>query len=539
MTFPPDIEDNQNSDLVLARMKANDALAGIDTGPNSPMSMALAPVSIELAEFYRQLESMLWKNRLVGPQDQVATGADLDAIGEERGIYRLQGRSAVGSVRFTGPEGTVIPNDTIVTTLGPNVRRFRITAGGTIDASGVLDVGAEAVEVGTASNVPAGAVQLFESPISRTTVTNPSPFYGGVDIETDDAYRARTLEFVRDPPNGSNPAQYRAWAREIPGVGGAVTLRPGEPDAGPPGTVDLYLVDTDMQPASQALVDAVQMYIAPPRTTVAQDDTFSVLNASGLATMTDVAGAVGTAFMMDYAIAGQGQVAHDAVLVNLIQPGSWQARLRVKTNYTSDSGPLMRIDVWDMTDNVICATEPPPAPTGAATATWHASDLSLDWTDAVVPFYWDGTHDIRVIVTRLSDGITLLYVDSVMYRSRFSSYDREGLAPILDEVRVKPALPLLINVDASIHLELGYGWDAVVEAVTAAIQAYLRSVALLIGTSSVANDVIYGEVGAVIQITPGVDYYDPATLRVNGSTANITLAKREVAVLGTVTLTQV
>jgi len=542
MTFPSDIDLNQNSDLVLARMKANPAMTGIDTSVNSPMNMALAPVSIELAEAYRQLEAMLYRNRLVGDEGEVATGDDLDAVGDERGIYRLPGDTAQGIVRFIGPQGTNIPINTVVTTLGPNVRRYSTDHAALIDASGQVDVAATALQVGAASNIPAGAIQLLEVPISQTRATNLQPFIGGVDVENDDAYRARVVEFVRDPPNGSNPAQYRKWARDIPGVGGAVTLRPGEVDAGPPGTVDLYIVNALMLPAEQNLVDAVQQYIAPSRETSFENEALTISNPAGVTTVTGISGAVGAAIRMAYNASADGLVTHTPSSAQLIQGGSWQARVRAEVTDTTNRGVLMTLTAYNQTVGSIAASDPAAA-LGTATVSFRADQMALDWAYYALPFYWNGTDVIIIRVYRMrSDNTSVLLVDSLTYHSLFSSYDREGLAPILDEVRVKPALGRPIDVVASIHLEPGFSWSGgggVQAAVNLALNEYLRSIALVnvVGGSGVANDVIYGEIGATIQGTPGVDYYDPATLRVNGATLNVPVAKREVAVPGTYTFT--
>jgi uncharacterized phage protein gp47/JayE len=544
MTFPPQIELNQNSDLILARMKTSDPMVGIDTSPNSPMNMALAPVSIELAEAYRQLEAMLWRNRLVGPPGQVATGDDLDAVGDERGIYRLEGATATGIVRFTGPAGTVIPTATVVTTLGPNLRRFSTDHAVTIPAEGVIDVAVTAIDVGANGNVVSGAVQLLENPITRTTVTNLDPFFGGVDVEDDDAYRDRIVEFVRDPPNGSNPAQYRKWARDIPGVGAAITLRPGEQDAGPPGTVDLYLVDSNMLPASQALCDLVQNYIAPGREALAEDTSFTVQTASGVTTGITRAGAQGTAVSMAYNATADSEIRHAPSSALLVQGGNWQARIRAEASATAGATVLMTVQVYNVTQGAVAASAADTA-AGTAVATFRANQMALEWAYYACPFYWNGTDTMRVSVFRnRTDTTTTLYIDSIDYISLFSSYDAEGLAPILDLVRVKPAIGRPIAVTVSIHPEPGYAWagtGGVVDLVTRTITAYLQEVALANATSpgAVANDVIYGEVGAAIQNSPSVDYYDPATLRVNGATGNVTVAKREVAVPGVFTFTQI
>lgn|GEM_PF-1124261 len=540
MTFPPEIEINQNADVILARMKSNDAMIGIDTSPNSPMNMALAPVSIELAEAYRQLEAMLWRNRLVGPEGEVASGDDLDAVGDERGIYRLPGIQATGIVRFLGPSGTAIAANTVVTTLGPNVRRYTTDAAVVIPVGEEVDVAATAIEVGTSSNVPAGAIQLLEIPITRTRVTNPDAFRGGVDVENDDAYRARVVEFVRDPPNGSNPAQYRKWARDIPGVGGAITLRPGEVDAGPPGTVDLYIVNALMLPAEQALVDAVQDYIAPPRIITVQAEVFTIGNANGVSNVSQP-GATGQAVRLAYSAAGQGEIHYRPTLV---QGGNWTARVRLEASAVAGTTSLLQIHAYNVTGGVIAPDEAGHAD-GTSSKTLRAVDMSLTWVDFTVPFYWNGTDIIELYLTRLAtDTTTEVFVDSVTWRSRFSNYELEGLAPILDEVRVKPAIGRPIDVAASIHIQPGYAWTgtgSVQSLVAAALNAYLREQALANATSpsTAVNDIIYGEIGAVIQATPGVDYYDPVTLRVNGATANISVAKREVAVPGVYTFTQI
>lgn len=49
------------------------------------------------------------------------------------------------------------------------------------------------------------------------------------------------------------------WANEIAGVGGVEVA----PLWKGPGTVGLYLIDTDKRAASQDIVDAVQQYIDP------------------------------------------------------------------------------------------------------------------------------------------------------------------------------------------------------------------------------------------------------------------------------------
>jgi uncharacterized phage protein gp47/JayE len=536
-TVPAEVTDNQNSDTILNRMRSDPTLTGVDTSPSTPVNLALAPVSVVLAAAYVQLERMLWKNRLVGPEGEVAIGADLDALGEERGVPRLQGALAVGIARFTGPVGQVILGGTVVTTLGPNQLRYTTDTDLTIPIGGIGDVPATATNVGATYNIPSGAVQILEVSMPGITVTNPGPFSGGADIEDDNTYRARILEFVRDPPNGSNPAQYRKWARDNAGVGAAVTLRPGETDGPPPGEVDLYIVDTQKLPASQALIDQVQDYIAPPRIVTVQAEDLTVFNANGVSTV-DRTDDSGTTKELDYSAGGEGELRDSLFQTRLVQPGEWDARIRTMVDNVGGATGLLRVEVYSNTAVQIAKADAAAA-YGTATYTFHASDLLLAFSDAICPFYWDGIETLELRIRRLNtDNTTKLYVDQATYHSHFSSYDEEGLAPILDQVNVKAPPSVAIDVTAAIHLMAGYVWGGTggVQAnIMAAITGYLSDLALNLS----GNDPIYGEIGAVIQDTEGVDYYDPATFRVNGATANIAIAKRQVAIPGVYNISQI
>jgi uncharacterized phage protein gp47/JayE len=92
-----------------------------------------------------------------------------------------------------------------------------------------------------------------------TSVTNPEPTRSGTDVETDQSLLERFYAKVRSQGTSGNKAQYMQWASEIPGVGGVEVA----PLWAGPGTVGLYLLDTDKRAASQEIVDAVQQHIDP------------------------------------------------------------------------------------------------------------------------------------------------------------------------------------------------------------------------------------------------------------------------------------
>jgi hypothetical protein len=309
------------------------------------------------------------------------------------------------------------------------------------------------------------------------------------------------------------------------------------------GNVDLYITDTQRLPATQVLVDAVQDYIAPPRklTVEAEAAGWAVFNANGVSVV-DLATDVGTSRRMVYHASGPGEVRYANLHTLLVQPGEWDARPRWLVNSIAGVANMVTVEVYSVSNAQIARSTAATA-FGTATYTYRAADLLLAFASGqICPFYWDGVETLELRIRRLAaDTTTTLDIDSVALRSHFSSYDLEGRAPILDQVNVKAPPSIAIAVVSAIKVLPGYafgGAGGVQAAVQAAVTAYLKSLAF-VDDDQGGNDVIYGEVGAVIQTTPGVDYYNPATFTVNGGTVNIAIAKRELAIPGTLTVTEI
>jgi len=95
--------------------------------------------------------------------------------------------------------------------------------------------------VGVIGNRQPGDILTFASPLPNvgrdTTVT--TQVVTAADAESWDAYRTRILEFAQARPQGGAHADYRLWAREVPGIIGAW------PYAGDPGQVDVYVEATE------------------------------------------------------------------------------------------------------------------------------------------------------------------------------------------------------------------------------------------------------------------------------------------------------
>jgi hypothetical protein len=193
----PDLIDSfplkgEYPETILARLVA-DQNAGID--PGDPLYADTTPGSYWDDETraktleWDRLYSRLYTEIPAAAHPATATGKWLDLWAYGVGLFRLGAAYAGGTVRFSGPDGTLVPAETELTTEQTDADTdpvtFKTLMGGTI-TDGVLDVAVTAVEPGTVGNVPASAVVFIESaiddPTGTVTVTNPAAITGGEDI---------------------------------------------------------------------------------------------------------------------------------------------------------------------------------------------------------------------------------------------------------------------------------------------------------------------------------------------------------------------
>jgi len=256
----------QTEENILNRMLAK-VPSDIDKSEGSFIWDAQAPVAFMLSE------AALWAQELLrrGFASTAASdspdirSAELDLRTAEHGVTRREAVASSGSVVFTGKPGTNVPKGTYVATpadetTGESSVEYVTTASVTLGQDGTGTAPIRAVTPGKSGNVPAGVIQLMMTSVSGvTSVTNPEPTRSGTDIETDQSLLERFYAKVRSQGTSGNKAQYMQWASEIPGVGGVEVA----PLWAGPGTVGLYLLDTDKRAASQEIVDAVQRHIDP------------------------------------------------------------------------------------------------------------------------------------------------------------------------------------------------------------------------------------------------------------------------------------
>ncbi|MDQ7096944.1 baseplate J/gp47 family protein [Desulfosporosinus sp. PR] len=248
---------SEASSAVLNRMLGN-VPSDVDKSEGSLIYDALSPVSKEVASSEIQLDEVL---DMVFAQTAAAKGysTQLELRCGEFGLTRKPGTAASGEVTFTGTEATPIPLGTTIQT--PGGLRYTTTTSRII-TGGLATIKVQAVNVGTAYNVPAATITQIPVVISGITgVNNSNPIIGGNDAETDGALLQRLLIQVQTPPTSGNVAHYIQWALQVPGIGGAQVF----PLWNGPGTVKVCALDSNMQPLSDPLLAELSTYIESQR----------------------------------------------------------------------------------------------------------------------------------------------------------------------------------------------------------------------------------------------------------------------------------
>jgi len=199
-----------------------------------------------------------------------ATGDDLDVIGSNFGIIRKPQTSAIinvlqeASISTTIPPGTLYNGDengqiyrSGISVVAPSGPVFAILTTLTAQTPGVAGNIQFGDPLTMSVNVPAVNGQA-------TTVANVMS--DGTDTETDDAYRVRILDEIRNVGGGANKADYRRWGTATSGVK-QVYPYSGRPDipSSIPGERTVYVeADSSLDPdgiADQTLLDAVRTNI--------------------------------------------------------------------------------------------------------------------------------------------------------------------------------------------------------------------------------------------------------------------------------------
>lgn len=120
---------------------------------------------------------------------------------------------ALGTVTFTGIDGTVVP-------VGTRMQAGNGSLYETVEQvtlSGPTTASIHAITDGAATNAEAGSPLALVDAVSGLDGTATVVLLnGGADVEADELLRARVLERIRKPPMGGAAYDYEAWAKEVP-----------------------------------------------------------------------------------------------------------------------------------------------------------------------------------------------------------------------------------------------------------------------------------------------------------------------------------
>lgn len=140
----------------------------------------------------------------------------LDRFGGLFGVTRTQAGFAAGTTTATGTDGSVIPSGTALQT--QDNTEYTTQADATI-AGGSVVVAVRASVAGADGNQAVGTTLSFIAPVLGVRMaTTVVAITGGIDQESDDAYRGRIIDHLQSPPQGGTLNDYAKWAREIAGV---------------------------------------------------------------------------------------------------------------------------------------------------------------------------------------------------------------------------------------------------------------------------------------------------------------------------------
>jgi hypothetical protein len=582
ITLPQDIILGQSGRNLLERMLQNPVLDGWAVDERSQPYQVTAPVAFEIAEGYYQLARMYYLRALIGDEGFVAFGPYLDELGDqEMGVQRRGASPARIAIEFSGTSAaTVAANTAIATATQPSII-FRTTTATILleDANnpGTFTTGAlaDCTEPGIMGNVPAASVTRFigGAPPGVTAVNNASgvPVIEGAPLESDVDYRTRLLRFRRDPPNGANAAQYRVWAEEVPGVGRAECVRPLEPVGPPPelrespepGTVWVFLTGPELVVplgnglmVPQAVVDQVQMHIAPPRPAI-------VLPPGSLGP-----------FDLDDDDAG-GLREAPLPYAEMTHAGMWMFRPSLSLQGTPTAPPttpVVTVEAFNVTTGEPLPARPPnqdgsiPPTHPRATRTLTLGELSalapVDPAQAPsIDFFWDGfgappLGQLRVLrisrtAAQAAAGNGIVRIEGGWVLSAFADPAHEGRSPVNMRVECYAARSVPVDVEAEVRLRAGWTLPAAEQWVTEALEGYLRSIVFAGANPPVdglpdrhANDVALASVAAILLggCEPGrgpLSSIDVTTLRLNGAQADVEVWTGDVGTLRDLTLTVV
>ena len=299
-----------------------------DIGTDSDHYVRSAAVSAAIEGIYQKLS---WLYRQVF--DDTSDDEELLHKAALRGLFLKPATFASAPAEISGAAGAELLQGA---TLKHVASGALLVAGSsvTIDASGSAVVTVRAQTPGVAQNGLSGALIITSPPLGIDTAAMlKANTAGGEDQEAVASLRARYLELVRNPPAGGAEYDYARWAKEVPGVSGALVmpLRRGS------GTVDIAITGSNGSP-SAAVVAACLAHIESVCSVIADIGVFAPIEH-----FVDSTAKVELA--SGYTLAGVQLAANAAYLALLgaLKPGETLKRSQIEGMITNLAGVTDRV----------------------------------------------------------------------------------------------------------------------------------------------------------------------------------------------------
>ena len=233
--------------------KVND-MAGMISYNTSTGSFArdiITSVAIEMVKEEDDYSEQLDK-RLI----DTATGTDLDISCADKALDRLQATKSTGQVKITGVNGSVIKKGYIVINSSTAIE-YEVLEEKTIEKISAT-VKIQCLTAGTVGNCEVGQINKFaEEYAGLSKVENLENITNGTDIETDDNFRKRALDYIRKPRMSWNQYVFEDKAKEVQGVEHSHCI----PRWNGAGTVKLVITEQGKEKVSSELKEKVKNYI--------------------------------------------------------------------------------------------------------------------------------------------------------------------------------------------------------------------------------------------------------------------------------------
>lgn len=233
--------------------KINDMAENIsyNTSKGSFARDIVGATAIVLVEEEDDFESKI-NTRLIS----YATGNDLDICGDDKGYKRNDPVYAVGEVKITGENGSLIKKGYRVINSSKNIEYEIVEEKVILNIFTTVKI--KCLKHGTLGNCDPGQINKFaEEYIGLAKVENLEGVTNGRDLEVDEEYRKRLLNYIQKPRISWNQYVFEDEAKVISEVDKAKCI----PRYAGPGTVKVIITEKESLVATEEVKHKVKNYI--------------------------------------------------------------------------------------------------------------------------------------------------------------------------------------------------------------------------------------------------------------------------------------